>query len=828
MMPSCSAALAAVLSPQQQVGVEDPWIDDEGAHGFGSNVPVYSRKPLATVDDGFLLRRAIWASHRSAVSRLRAVSPWLRLGLELFLLLAALGQLGALAGLHAVLVPSGWSPQPRSPLAAALSAALPSSNVSQAAAANGTQAVQSKELTPVTELLRVEVELHASRHCARLQHDGFLSNLLACSRSEPEVVSCELAAERAILELPAAARQRAYADAGNNSSTVSVRLAASDLGAIFPQAFLAIPRLAATAVSKHILAAVVAGPLQDEVQRREMAPSIFNSSLHEAARVQQENSLKNAEEGSVTQTEATSKNAEAQATVLMLEKWSFFTWGMAEMGFGSMGEKVGSAALAFVSCQGEAPASLQPLRRLAELLDRHVEWWLFKFVWAISTGVLSLLAAVVMVHAIHSALLGIFKIFMGLCRRDATSYSLLDVLEALVLVACPVGLAAAILRVMGDAALDVGALLICLTVGEVGSFCLLHTKESRYLLPRTLMPAYAADVFYTFFYPFGFTSLCHSSLFCYQAFLILTLWGHFESVAQLPRFSLDQLGIEVKLRPSRSQKEQQLQLSASVRKLLFDQGLLLLGDDSSYETGVIMSALILRTLQNTKVPCLPPQPAAPGASALLLPHEALKPLHPEALGGGAAVHMLLNRAFAGDARCGALLAHILTRTEAMVQGWPPVMQLPPQVRGTQVSAARRQQLFERMQQAAALRRHSPSQQGSARRRRPEADARHAPRGVTSFTGPADSPAEMMRRFLTGTGTFEPQAAPAGAVPKAAPEQPVSTSEARDCQQQQCDEPGVAATPAVPEAAPEAPSVASASANEPSAAAAGPLQSSELE
>ncbi|CAE8685758.1 unnamed protein product [Polarella glacialis] len=110
-----------------------------------------------------------------------------------------------------------------------------------------------------------------------------------------------------------------------------------------------------------------------------------------------------------------------------------------------------------------------------------------------------------------------------------------------------------------------------------------------------------------------------------------------------------------------------------------------------------MSAVVSRTLQNTKVPCLPPRRAPRGAEALLLPGESLEPLHPEALGGGAPAHLLLNRAFAGDARCAAVLAHLVARLEKSVKQWPPVMQLPLQVRGVQVSPARQAAILQRLQ-----------------------------------------------------------------------------------------------------------------------------------
>eukprot|EP00434_Breviolum_minutum_P036615 symbB.v1.2.032447.t1/scaffold3897.1/size48720/3 len=249
----------------------------------------------------------------------------------------------------------------------------------------------------------------------------------------------------------------------------------------------------------------------------------------------------------------------------------------------------------------------------------------------------------------------------------------------MVLVLSPAGLAV-VLCSMSDYGHDTAVLLAGLFFGEAVSLCALQTKESRYLFPRVALPAYVADAYYSYFYPYGFTWLAHSSLLCFQAFVFLVLWSHFETTVCLPKFSLDQLQIEVKLRPSRSQ-EATFNLSPAVQKLLLEQGLLLLGDNTSYETGVVMSAVISRAVQNMKVPCVIPIYPAPGAGDLLYEHESLDLIHPEvpmfrvlssafltcqsssleALGGGAAVNMLLNRAFAGDARCGAMLAQLVSR-----------------------------------------------------------------------------------------------------------------------------------------------------------------------
>ncbi|CAE7942981.1 unnamed protein product, partial [Symbiodinium necroappetens] len=68
--------------------------------------------------------------------------------------------------------------------------------------------------------------------------------------------------------------------------------------------------------------------------------------------------------------------------------------------------------------------------------------------------------------------------------------------------------------------------------------------------------------------------------------------------------------------------------------------LLLLGDNTSYETGMVMSAVVSRAVQTMKAPrwTFPTDPVA--ATDLLHPGESLRPIHPEALGGGAAVNLL--------------------------------------------------------------------------------------------------------------------------------------------------------------------------------------------
>ncbi|CAE8651733.1 unnamed protein product, partial [Polarella glacialis] len=153
-----------------------------------------------------------------------------------------------------------------------------------------------------------------------------------------------------------------------------------------------------------------------------------------------------------------------QAAIRMVDKWSMLTWSLADVGIGAGEERVGSAALAFVSCQGQDPVSIQPLRRFAELIHRHMEWWLFKSVWAFSTAVLALLVGVVASFTVRSALFGLYQVTAR--KSSKGGRNVLEVLEALVLVASPAGLATALCRLSGDLSMDMSALFLCLTIGE--------------------------------------------------------------------------------------------------------------------------------------------------------------------------------------------------------------------------------------------------------------------------------------------------------------------------------------------------------------------------
>ncbi|CAK0823383.1 unnamed protein product [Prorocentrum cordatum] len=115
-----------------------------------------------------------------------------------------------------------------------------------------------------------------------------------------------------------------------------------------------------------------------------------------------------------------------------------------------------------------------------------------------------------------------------------------------------------------------------------------------------------------------------------------------------------------------------------MQRWLLEQGLLLLGDDRSYEAGVVLSALVARALQGSDVP---PQGAERGGSPRdeaeeveryrlaserissvpggRMPGTAAMHL----LGGGPVAQMLVYHGFRGEHRCDELLRHLLPRRD---------------------------------------------------------------------------------------------------------------------------------------------------------------------
>jgi len=239
-------------------------------------------------------------------------------------------------------------------------------------------------------------------------------------------------------------------------------------------------------------------------------------------------------------------------------------------------------------------------------------------------------------------------------------------LEALVLAISPAALAMAVWRLGGIKKDGLLVIFWCLSIGEVAFLFLFYTKESRYIFPRAMLPVLVADTYYTLFHPFGFTMLSHCALCCFEAFVICTLWNHFEVSLPLPKVCPDHLAVSVKLRPCSHHGRNALPLSPQTQRLLVEQGLLLLGDDTSYESGVVMSALVSRALQASRPPpnaLLPSRGQRRAAVAQTL-------LFVEHLGGGPAAQNLVEHAASGDQRCKALLDHLFARLPPLP---PPLM-----------------------------------------------------------------------------------------------------------------------------------------------------------
>jgi len=592
MIPNCCADVTDIFSPlaYQEEGGSLVAAPARGIADPRMRLPVF-------VDDGFFFRCTLYKLHCAATRCVRALPVHWRLGVEVLLLFAVLVQLAALVALHSLLLPSPGVQQ---------------LGVASAGGAGGglagmlTAAVRAAPGSGV-EFLRVSLETPTLQLQSR---PGGSAGAAAPG------VRCEFAAERALLELPLAVRESAFQAAGGQALSISVN--ASGFPVVVPLALLQLPALASAVLSRQILSAIVQGPLCS-------AAGGYG--------------------------EATADSS----TTSTVDKWSILAW--TPLSSADADARRANQAFAYVSCDGAPPLSMQPLHRVAELLHRRTEWWLFKAVWALSTTILVLFAAVAVSFAVRSALLGLFRVRAAVQRGCWASVGdRLEVLEAAVLVASPAALLLALCRLVGDAAGSLVAVLLCLAGGEVAALCMLRTQESRYLFPRAMLPAYVADVYYAFFHPFGFTWLSHCALWCFQGFLLCTLWGHFEAAAELPDTCPDHLSVEVRMRPKEEQRGGPPQappaLSAPVQRLLLEQSLLLLGDDRSYESGVVMSAIVARALQVTKVVQGPPGPPTPSI---------------ERLGGGPVVQTLVNHASSGDERCSALMQHLLTRLPQLPQ-----------------------------------------------------------------------------------------------------------------------------------------------------------------
>lgn len=305
--------------------------------------------------------------------------------------------------------------------------------------------------------------------------------------------------------------------------------------------------------------------------------------------------------------------------------------------------------------------SIHPLRRVAELLHRWTEWWLFKAVWILSVSMLSCLVGIVWSYSVRSSVFGLFRFwlsFTGNHRGGSVMNSRLELLEASVLVLLPFGIFSGICRLGGDLSVAVSQVLICQAVAEILALATMRAEESRYMFPRALLLVYFAHMYYMIFHPFGYIRQLHSVLCCFQAFLAVVLWSHFEVAVPLPLVCPDQLTVEVRLRPGvRAGKPSTL--STVMQQLLLEQGLLLLGDDRSHESAVVMSAVIMRALQ-TSSPLVAPPPQE-GLQLTAEDEEVFIAADVDLLAAGAIGKVLVEHARGGDARCMALVHHLVKR-----------------------------------------------------------------------------------------------------------------------------------------------------------------------
>jgi hypothetical protein len=338
-----------------------------------------------------------------------------------------------------------------------------------------------------------------------------------------------------------------------------------------------------------------------------------------------------------------------------IQPWPFFSsW------IDSPGEDMsqGTSSLAYFACQGGQTMSMQPLRRVAELTRRCTEWWLFKTVWILSISIISCFFGISWSYSVRAAIFCIFRFWLKVSGNTSGGSEMnerLELVEALVLVLAPIAIYSGMSSLGGDLADDTAQVMLCQAFAEIVALFSMRTQESRYIFPRALLLVYSANTYYMFFHPFGFIRHMHGLLISFQAFLVLVLWSHFEVAVKLPPTCQDQLTVEVRLRPS-ARPTQSSALSPTMQQLLLEQGLLLLGDDRSHESAVVMSALVIQALQLAK-PL--PAPLPEGFSLAAEDEEVLVAAVEHA--GGAMGQILVDHTRGGNKRCMALVRHLMER-----------------------------------------------------------------------------------------------------------------------------------------------------------------------
>mmetsp|Transcript_51632 Transcript_51632/g.167720 ORF Transcript_51632/g.167720 Transcript_51632/m.167720 type:complete len:1210 (-) Transcript_51632:251-3880(-) len=659
---AATVELSAAL--ERSLGVSSRAADD------ASERPELSASPPVLIDDSISFQALLFETRRSLMrTSKRWLSARVSLAMELALLFAVLLQIVVLVALHSLVMPSPLVPEVAGSLAPLLTSTLLTGNGTSEGVA--------------IELLRVIIEAPEESTCRGAW----------CSHFFPAALVCEFAAERPLLELPAAARERAYRAGG--AATTSMRVGQGG-GTSWVERV--VPGLARSVAPRRLLAALVRGPLREDARRREKdAVGAFEAAEHAAM---------------AAAFRARRAKAAGDAAAEVAGRLQQVIFQGAGRGADTKAEPAANVSatggaeaasnrtlrLQFVSCGGGRPRSMQPLERAAELQGRSMEWWLFKLVWMFSSVVLGFLVATAAAHTARSALLALFRLSRACAaalasRRWPAPEQQTNMLEWIVTICLPALLAFALCRLAGDLDADVCALLLAFVCAEVFSLVVVATEESRYILPRSLLPVYVADVYYTCFHPFGFTWLAHGSLWCFQGFIMLVLWSHFETQASLPCTSTCQLLVEARLRPKPAPpvdpaaptptlqplppsgrspmlapgdrpRAQAGSISEPTQRLLLEQGLLLLGNDQSYEAGLVMGAVISRALQAIKVP------RSHDAGALAERMEPLRPLLSAfsrltgALDDGVATRTLVARSSAGDRRCERFVQHLLTRVPA--------------------------------------------------------------------------------------------------------------------------------------------------------------------
>eukprot|EP00927_Polykrikos_kofoidii_P056291 TRINITY_DN50444_c0_g1_i1.p1 TRINITY_DN50444_c0_g1~~TRINITY_DN50444_c0_g1_i1.p1 ORF type:complete len:796 (+),score=91.42 TRINITY_DN50444_c0_g1_i1:53-2389(+) len=603
------------------------------SHNRSAATPRRLRPPVA-VADHFFFHYMLYRFQRMLANAVRRLPMWFRLGLEFTLLASTLGGVVTLVTLHALVMPSPFAPHTASALIAPLASALQQSPV-------------------VVELLRVDVELPAPRWT----WSNGVSQMPKATSSR--VVRCEFAAERASLDLPARARARAYLARGGHALALSLPAPATRDGHGFerqwpspwPAVLLSwIPGLPAALVERQILAAIVWGPFYEEVKHKQAAVNSTGAAT--------DGNLKSSFAQQQQRRDSSAESFPSAAMEgLTLLGWAGIAYPTGIESAKGGTEQLGSSALAYVSCRGQRSIAVHALRLTAELLHRSAEWWLFKVVWVSSIAVVTLIVGVGNGLAVRSTMLSIFHLHMfcvSVKRRTSPAHHL-EALEAIVITASLGAFAFVICQIAGDAKADVAIVLFCQILGEVGASCILRSEESRYIFPRAVLPVYVADIFYTFFHPFGFTWLSHLLLFLFQQFIIMVLWNHFEVTLKLPATCPDQMLVHVRLQPSEQRVRQHhaLVLSPGMQQLLLEQGVLLLGRDRLYENAIVMSAIIMRALQVASLP-----PIMKPVFSVTMPQDIAA-----LLAGGVSTQMLVAYARIGDTRCLAFVGQLVGRLQ---------------------------------------------------------------------------------------------------------------------------------------------------------------------